>query len=356
MSTHDPFRTWQELVDALGAAGRRLDDATAELDHDERADGVRALLRATLNQLDRVETDSRSPELVPFNTWRHKFFMDNPDCSYWVADIDDGGEYHLDVPVADSAFTSVTLYRGSGMTVESTWRTTTDDLLAGGDGPGGGDGPAGGDEPARIVLGGEGVAIPEGSTALWVRSFHDGGRRTGNDPVLVRLDAGGPPPPIDAAAFGRGLHRVAASMDLIAGVLASTRATEAPHLNTVREWSEMRAGAAFTEPGIVYHRGSWDLAPGQALVLRGRRPVCRHWSILAYSPYLNSLDHRNRNVSITGDRLVDDPDGTFTVVLAPQDPGAPNWIDTEGRRFGLFVIRALEPDGPVELPTARVTG
>src|SRR5690554_3480469 len=90
-----PERAWTELVDGLRDAGERLAAATADLDPLERADAFRALLRGLNNQLGRFEVDRERPELVPFNGWREKLFMDNPDFRYWVADIRDDRRYRI---------------------------------------------------------------------------------------------------------------------------------------------------------------------------------------------------------------------------------------------------------------------
>jgi hypothetical protein len=126
--------------------------------------------------------------------------------------------------------------------------------------------------------------------------------------------------------------------------------------NEVRHWSEMAGGAAFTEPGIHYLRGAWQLADGEALVVEGEPPPCRWWNVLLYSRFLNSLDHRARSVSRTDAtaRLVD---GRYRFVISGRDPGGGwDWLDTEGRPFGLFVFRFLQPDHEPELPTVRRCG
>jgi hypothetical protein len=115
----------------------------------------------------------------------------------------------------------------------------------------------------------------------------------------------------------------------------------------------MQGGAAFTEPGIHYLRGAWRLAPGEALVLEGEAVPCRYWNALLYSRFLNSLDHRHRRVSLTGSRVAL-RDGRYRLVLAAEDPGVPEWLDTEGRPFGLFVLRWLQPEREPALPEARV--
>lgn len=116
----------------------------------------------------------------------------------------------------------------------------------------------------------------------------------------------------------------------------------------------MQGGAVYTEPGIHYQRGAWQLEPGQALVIEGAPVPARHWSVLLYSRFLNSLDYRNRTVSLTGPRIDLDGTGRFRIVLAGEDPGVPNWLDTEGRPYGHFVIRWLQPSETPALPRVRV--
>jgi hypothetical protein len=116
----------------------------------------------------------------------------------------------------------------------------------------------------------------------------------------------------------------------------------------------MTGGAVYTEPGIFYLRGGWQLEDGEALVIEGEAPRCRYWNILLYSRFLNSLDHRHRRVSATGvtARVVD---GRYRFVLAARDPrmASADWLDTEGRPFGIAVMRFLQPDSEPKLPAVR---
>jgi hypothetical protein len=49
-----------------------------------------------------------------------------------------------------------------------------------------------------------------------------------------------------------------------------------------------------------------------------------------------------------------EPDGSFRVVIAHRDPGMPNWLDTEGRPFGLVFWRYFLADGEIATPAAEV--
>jgi len=344
----DPVEAWQALVASLGEAGRRI--AEAELSEIERADGIRALARALSNQLGRLEADDAKPELVPFNLWRQKFYMDNPDFLYWVAEIAKGGRYRITGTAKHAVFASVNVYAGSGLKADTVARVTSDDLKLDADGR------------FSLTLGGpeseaEGpwVAIPEGANMVWVRQFYDDQALMDGSCVIERLDAVAPPPLIEPTRFGRRLANLAVTMDTASKVMARTgSARDTEVRNEVREWSEMKGGAVYTEPGIHYQRGAWELKAGEALVIEGRLVPARHFTVLLYSRFLNSLDYRNRPVSLTRPRMSVNADGRFRIVLAGENPGVPNWLDTEGRPFGLFVIRWLQPSETPELPKARV--
>ena len=47
-------------------------------------------------------------------------------------------------------------------------------------------------------------------------------------------------------------------------------------------------------------------------------------------------------------------DGRYRIVVAPRDPGVPNWLDTMGRPSGSVYWRFILPEGPVERPETRV--
>jgi Protein of unknown function (DUF1214) len=189
---------------------------------------------------------------------------------------------------------------------------------------------------------------------VWVRQFYDDPAAMDGACRITRVDRVAPPPPIEVARFARRLANLGATLDTASKVLARGGRGESDAPNSLREWSELQGGAVYTEPGIHYQRGAWQLQPGQALRIEGRVAPARHWSILLYSRFLNSLDARNRTVSLTGARVRTHADGRFTIVLAGEDPGVPNWLDTEARPFGIFVIRWLQPAARPELPTVRV--
>jgi hypothetical protein len=65
-------------------------------------------------------------------------------------------------------------------------------------------------------------------------------------------------------------------------------------------------------------------------------------------------DYVNRQVSRNRANTMLEHDGSFVMVLAHQDPGHPNWIDTEGRTLGTVFWRFFLPEGEIETPRAEV--
>jgi hypothetical protein len=352
MTTERPeVAAWTALVDGLRDAGDRLAADTEALDDIERADAYRALLRALGNQLGRFEVDRERPELVAFNGWRQKFLMDNPDFRYWVADVRADRRYRITGNRGEAAYVSVTAYSSGGTTeARATARLDSDGLTF--DDDGGFIITVGGERPPS----GDWLELPDGATSLWVRQFHDDVRtdRPGHC-AIEPLDDPPVPAVIDPARFAHQVGRLAATMSSLPKIFAGAVRADGSRVNELREWSEMTGGAVFTEPNIRYLRGGWQLAPGEALVIEGEVVPCRYWNVLLYSRFLNSLDHRWRPVSRTG-ATATVTDGRYRLVLAAEDPGPGHgdWLDTEGRPFGIVVVRFLQPDREPTLPTTRV--
>jgi len=344
-----PYEAWTTLVESLAEAGRLMEESTAALGPEERADGFRALARGLANQLGRLEVDDAHPELAPFNLWRQKFYMDNPEFRYWVAEISGDGTYRIDGAAPGAAFLSINVYAGSSLQAQTVVRRTSDDLDL--DGEGRFSLTLGGDESAAA---GQWAALPEAANMIWVRQFYSDPKETGGECRITRLDPVTAPPIIEADRFSRRLARTGQTLAQSSKVIARGAAKAAEPPNSIREWSEMQGGAVYTEPGIHYQRGAWALGPDEALVIEGCAPAARHRSVLLYSRFLNSLDYHNRQVSLAGERFAVDGEGRFRLVIAGRDPGTANWLDTEGRPYGLFVIRWLQPETAPVLPEVRV--
>lgn len=341
---------WNAFVDGLRTAGEQLAVDTAELPETERADGFRALLRAVSNQLGRLEVDRDKPEFVAFNGWRQKFMMDNPDFQYWVTDIRPGGRYRIRGNRGDASYVSITVYAAAGGAAAQVNSRIDSDAITF-DANGDYQVAVGGDDQASDWL-----ELPDRATVIWVRHFHDDAQtdRIGRC-VIEPVDPPVAPAPIDPARFGKQLAKASTVITHLPRIWTAAEAADRGEPNQMRHWTEMTGGAVYTEPAIHYLRGGWQLGRDEALLIDGELAACRYWNILAYSRFLNSLDYRHRRVSYTGATATLDG-GRYRFVVSATDPGpaAGDWIDSEGRSFGIIVMRFLQPEQQPSLPTTRV--
>jgi hypothetical protein len=86
-------------------------------------------------------------------------------------------------------------------------------------------------------------------------------------------------------------------------------------------------------------RGRLELEENEAYVLTTRPGGCDYWSIVAYDWWLMSTDYWSHTSSLNDRQSVANGDGSYTHVLSIEDPGVHNWIDVEGLRHSLFILR-----------------
>ncbi|WP_242129501.1 hypothetical protein [Sphingobium sp. Sx8-8] len=99
--------------------------------------------------------------------------------------------------------------------------------------------------------------------------------------------------------------------------------------------------------GPVPRDGNWGylaaaryvLAPGEAVVIRTSRGGARYTGIQAVDAWMIAPDSREHQASVNLSQAKADPDGGYTYVLSPTDPGVPNWVDTGGLHQGYVQLR-----------------
>jgi hypothetical protein len=78
------------------------------------------------------------------------------------------------------------------------------------------------------------------------------------------------------------------------------------------------------------------------------------WMLTNMGVFFNSMDFLYRPVSYTPSRTAVDGDGKVRLVLAHDDPGYHNWIDTQGFERGNLTYRHMLEGEPAELHTRVV--
>ena len=132
--------------------------------------------------------------------------------------------------------------------------------------------------------------------------------------------------------------------------------------NEVNQFDNSAYGESNTEIGYAakdnaYLQARYELAPDEALVMRGRFPRCCFSNVVIWNHRLQTPPYRHRRVSLNRRQTVYEPDGSFKMVIAHRDPGVPNWIDAAGLPTGMIFWRFLmpeEPAPPIEAELVKV--
>ena len=111
-----------------------------------------------------------------------------------------------------------------------------------------------------------------------------------------------------------------------------------------------RAGG---DSNIYYHNSRWRLAPGQALLIEATPPDCATWNLQISNYWMESLDYRYHRIHLNKFTASYQDDGSVRIVVAHQDPGVDNWIDTAGHSRGTMCLRWIRADHHPQ-PTTRV--
>jgi len=342
-------RSWDEFCESLKSARGALFKDESPANAFDRAEGYRHLTRLLRVALERFveHADPERPRFYAMARADAKLGADNPDCRYQNCALDGAREYRLRGRRGTSTYLGIGTYYGhygDGQPSGCSGFLDAADLKTDADGR------------FEIVLSqkpqtGNWIPMEARTSSLIVREFFLD--RASEIPVELEIECigvEGPPPPLDPAAFDRALKNVSGfvkgSVDLFSG-WAANFAKQPNALHTPPD--SVRSPAHKAENQVFYH-GYWKLAPGEALVISAKAPVCRYWNFQLNNYWLESLDYVHHPVTVNKHSVKLDPDGSFRIIVCDRDPGFGNWMDTAGHREGTMGLRwnmAVDPPQPV---------
>ncbi|MFD4405090.1 hypothetical protein ACFWPH_20250 [Nocardia sp. NPDC058499] len=85
--------------------------------------------------------------------------------------------------------------------------------------------------------------------------------------------------------------------------------------------------------------GRFALAAGEALVFTVDPVGAESLGVQISDPWGVAYPYRDKTGSLNTTQAVPNPDGTYTFVVSPQDPGVRNWLDPSGNDAGLIAVR-----------------
>jgi hypothetical protein len=170
--------------------------------------------------------------------------------------------------------------------------------------------------------------------------------------TIERIDGPAEPQPLDAERLDRMLMGAAQFVKGCSGLFHQWATEWQEHVNELPRFDPARATAAGGDPHIAYFHSAWRLAPDEALLVEATPPKCDYWNFQLANHWLESLDYRYFRIHVNQHTAVYQPDGSVRVVVAHEDPRAPdwpNWLTTCGHRQGTMCwrwIRAVEHPQP----------
>ncbi len=213
----------------------------------------------------------------------------------------------------------------------------------------------------ELVLGGERgqhanwLALREDAGFLLIRQyFNDWEAERPADLLIERIGADYPIPPARSDRVADQLELLETWLDR-GGALweQMSRSFLGLEPNTLLVHLPENAGEHTGMAGQAYGIGNFRCAPGQAVIVEFSPPDCHHWSVSLANYYWQSIDYATRQTSLNGHQALLDEDGVFRAVIAHEDPGFANWLDTGGHTEGSIAARFLRAES-APAPRLRV--
>lgn len=353
-STRDAYR---QYVDALRDIDARWTDVEVADDEQTLLDGYRwAVSLASVATDVFVWADPARPRFVDIVGPYKKFNGDNTDAYYQFAPVDPTRTYIVRGKAGDAAYFSLTVY-GTSLDKESDRVVDTDRIVAIVNDRDLGCRPG---EPFEIALGptkpdgwaSAFVKLPPDAVCLITRDYLDDARRQRR--VEWSIEALDPPAVFRDHDADLAARFLAAARWIRSHSAVFPRPFEASN-DVLEPYPVPKVTTGWAAGDAAYAMGAFDLDDDHALVVRGTSPPCRFWNLCLWTPFLTTYNYEyDEPVSINGRRVVHEPDGSWTIVVASRNPGHPNWVSTTGHRRGRLWFRWFYPDATPQRPSCEV--
>ncbi len=329
-------RSWAQFCDTLKSAGSVI--LSGPPDPFERAEGWRYLTRLTRAALETfVEaSDAQAPEFQRTTGETVKMGMDNPDNVYLNAPVNGNLEYRIRGTrgsVHYLGFGSQAGNYGRTGTLETTGYLEAQDLEL--------------DAEGRFEI----IASAKPQSGNWLpmkpetrmiqirQTRLDHAAEVLAEVRIEPLDGPRPPRPLEPARLERMLQGAANFVLGCATLFASWADDWQKHRNELPRFDPQKALVAGGDPNIAYYHSYWELAPDEALVVELAPPECDFWNFQLANHWLESLDYRYHRIHLNKHTAVYRDDGSVRIVVAHEDPGVDNWLDTCGHQRGTMCVR-----------------
>ncbi len=331
-------KSWDEFCDTLKAAGASLSFPGTPRDPFNKAEGYRYLTRLTRAGLEAfVEfADPNAPVIHRVAHETVKLGADNPDNYYQTARIDGAFDYEITGQrntVHYLSFGTQIGHYGQGGGMPPTGYLEASDLDVDKDGS------------FRIVLSvreqpGNWLPMEQESGTLIIRqTYLDRETETPAALEIRRIGGSASPGHVTPALIDEGL-RSASTLVAGASLLFAKWARDfQKHSNELPMFDQDVSDQAGGDPNITYYHSHWALKEDEALIIDAMPPECDHWNFQLNNYWMESLDYRYYTIHTNKHIAHYNSDDSVRIVVAHNDPGVPNWINTVGHSSGTMCFR-----------------
>jgi hypothetical protein len=336
-------RAWSHLLDGLRRASEVVLSDDIPRNAADMAAGFRHLLVLLGVGLDNaLRTESGAVLAIkPSGVDAiYKWGMDCPDCIYAGAGLRGGETYRLWGNRGTARY--VGLQSMAGMA--SSANVLLDDLDLGPDGE------------VDLILSadpheGNWLPIAENATTLVIRHFfYDWDTEVASSLSIERIDGAAgartgekaPARPADDPRAVVARQLIALGDFVVANLEFFLQFSRPETPNTFLPPLDGTAMGAAAENRPVI--GSWELAPDEALLVEVEPPQGLYWSYSLGNPWWETIDYGAHQSSLNGFQASADDDGILRAVIAHEDPGIANWLDTAGHSAGPVILRCVRTE------------
>ncbi len=367
---------WKQLLARLSEAGETICSPTGAQTPQERAEGFRYLTRLLAAGLDMhlEQADPARPFFTDMLTPTRKFLGDNPDTRYDYAPLDGSHAYRVWGKRDTCVYLALCVYGKKPDGNPNIGGNLADcDMHFEADGSF--EVFLSAEKPDGVI---NWIQLNSETTSMVVRQyFMEPAKTTVANIQIETLDAAPARDPYTEEELAKRLGTVgnfvadtsstAAALSILAALNSVTGDATEEHVALQVIDGKMKAGetasaqelaasidpkviaAHLPTPDIQYAGAWWKIREGEAVVVEGKPPKARYWSVQIFNRWLESPDYRHLTVSLNHGQVELEPDGSFRILISKENPGTSNWIDASGHNEGQVCCRALIAEGPLEV-------
>ena len=306
------------------------------------------------------EQDVTRPDFRRIVTPSRKLTGDNPDAIYFDAPISPDHAYVIHGSLNGAVYFSLSIEEGAGdgkiaKTTGGVINDTELEIDSNGN--------------FTLYLGGETrtkswLPLSTGASRVTTRHYFEHKQPAAMNPDLeprMHIECLGTtaiPAPSDDDSVSAGIRRVCNALRSRTLDMPTLAGGEMPPFMSItpNEFPPPQTPGNF---GLAAFDAHYSMAPffinhDEALVITGRWPDSRFANVCLWNRFQQTYDYIGRSVSLNRTQTQLEEDGSFKMIIAHEDPGLPNWLDTEGNLFGLVFWRFFLVEGTAETPRATV--